>query len=269
MLPTEQTKLRTAISGPDENVLDRGHERRRVLDEQPVEEVVSEQADEAGEQEAERDLLPEHLPVAAEVVGDVRPGGGRAQPLPPAHPLAGGVMLVTAVRALRVLARPLLQLRRDEKAQRQRHQHDHQRPADVLGEGELPADQHPEHQPQLPDQVGRGELEAERGHRRGALLKQRLGDRDRRVGAGGAGGPEPGGQGDLLRALAGERALDPLPRDPGLDHARDRETEDERPPDLIRHQQRLLDAVEDRSRDVAHRGIIPRGGINHQRDGGR
>ena len=37
--------------------------------------------------------------------------------------------------------------------------------ADVLGEGELPADQDPEHQPQLPDQVGRGELE---GERRGA-----------------------------------------------------------------------------------------------------
>ena len=74
MLPTEQTKLSTAMSGPTSTFSIVDDQRRRVLDEEAVEEVVAEQADEAGEQEAERDLLPQHLPVAAEVVGDVRPG---------------------------------------------------------------------------------------------------------------------------------------------------------------------------------------------------
>ena len=73
-LPIEQTKLSTAISGPTITFSIVPSRRRRVLDEEEVEEVVAEQADEAGEQEADRDLLPQHLPVAAEVVGDVRPG---------------------------------------------------------------------------------------------------------------------------------------------------------------------------------------------------
>ena len=67
-LPIEQTKLSTAISGPTITfsiVCSRGG---RVADEEDVEEVVAEQADEAGEQEADRDLLPQHRPVAAEVV---------------------------------------------------------------------------------------------------------------------------------------------------------------------------------------------------------
>ena len=52
-LPTEQTKLSTAISGPTITFSIVGHRGRRVLDEQAVEEVVAEQADEPGEQEAD------------------------------------------------------------------------------------------------------------------------------------------------------------------------------------------------------------------------
>ena len=48
----------------DEDVLYRLNQRRRIGDEEDVEEVVAEQADEAGEQESDRDLLPQHLPVA-------------------------------------------------------------------------------------------------------------------------------------------------------------------------------------------------------------
>src|SRR5580765_7597965 len=45
------------------------------------------------------DLLPEHLPVAAEVVRDVRPRVDRGQPFAPRHLLAaGGVVLVPRLR---------------------------------------------------------------------------------------------------------------------------------------------------------------------------
>ena len=53
-LPTEQTKLSTAISGPTITFSIVCSQRRRVADEEAVEEVVAEQADEAGEQEADR-----------------------------------------------------------------------------------------------------------------------------------------------------------------------------------------------------------------------
>ena len=115
-LPTEQTKLSTAMSGPTSDVLDRRGPARRVCEEERVEEVVAEQADEAGEQEADRDLLPEHLPVAAEVVRDIGPGRERGQPLAPAQPLDAAVWCWwPASAALRVRARLLLQSRRDER----------------------------------------------------------------------------------------------------------------------------------------------------------
>ena len=88
-----------------------------------------------------------------------------------------------------------------------RHQHDHHDPAEVLGERELPADQHPQHEAELPHEVRRGELEGERGRRRGALLEQALGDRDRRVGARGRGGAEAGRERDRPCARAGQATL--------------------------------------------------------------
>ncbi len=59
--------------------------------------------------------------------------------------------------------------------------HDHERAADELGGGELPAHQQGQDDAELDDQVGRGDLE---GHRRGevrALAEQRPGQRHRRV----------------------------------------------------------------------------------------
>ena len=127
-----------------------------------LEEPVAELGDEPGEQEPDRDLLVEHLPIAAEVVRDVRPRPGRGQPLAPGEPLAGRVMLMAGVGLLRVLACLLLERAADEQPQQHRHQHDHHDPADVLRDRELPADQHPQHQPELPHQVRRRELERER-----------------------------------------------------------------------------------------------------------
>ena len=72
-----------------------------------LEEPVAELGDEPGEQEPERDLLPEHLPVAAEVVRDVRPRPDRGQPLAPRQLLAGRVVLMARVGLDRVLARLL------------------------------------------------------------------------------------------------------------------------------------------------------------------
>ena len=53
---------------PDERAPDRLNGRRGVRQEEAVEEVVAEQCDEAGQQEADGDLPAQHLPVAAEVV---------------------------------------------------------------------------------------------------------------------------------------------------------------------------------------------------------
>ena len=144
----------------------------------------------------------------------------------------------------------LLQPRRDEAAQQQRHQRDHDDAADELGERELPADQHPEDEAELPDQVGRGELEGERGDRRGALCEERAGDRDRRVGAGGGGGAEPGRLRDRAEAVPGEAAFDPLARHPGLDDAGDREADHQRPPDLVGHQEGLFEPLADLLEDA-------------------
>ena len=118
----------------------------------------------------------------------------------------GQVMVAVVLHALRVLARAGLRGRRHEQAQRQRHQRDHHHPAEVLGERELPADQHPQHEAQLPHEVGRGELERQRGRRGGALGEQRAGDRHRRVGARGGGRPEAGRERHGLRPFARQRA---------------------------------------------------------------
>ena len=81
--PIEQTKLSTAMIGPAITFSIVLNRRGRVLDEEEVEEVVAEEADESGEEEPDGDLLPQHPPVAAEVVGDVGPRGGRGQALAP------------------------------------------------------------------------------------------------------------------------------------------------------------------------------------------
>ena len=91
--------------GPDERAPQRLHGRGRVVEEEAVEEVVAQQRDEAGEQEAGEDLLPQHLPVATEVVRHVRPRLRRGHALAPGQVAAGGVVLVTGVGSLRVHAR--------------------------------------------------------------------------------------------------------------------------------------------------------------------
>ena len=66
-----------------------------------------------------------------------------ARALTPRELLARHVMLVARVSLYRVRTRLLLEPAIDEQPEQAGHQHDHHDPADVLGDGELPADQHP------------------------------------------------------------------------------------------------------------------------------
>ena len=202
--------------GPHDDVLEQSQRRRGVAEEERVEEIVAEQADEAGEQEAEGDLFPQHGPVVAEVVGDVRPRVDRAQALAERERGGGRVVLVAIVRRLGVASRLALERRRDEPAQEDGHHGDQHQPADELGERELPPDQHPHDHAELDHEVGGGELEGQRARRGGALLEQRLGDRDGRVAARRAGRSQACGQRERPCARPAEGLLDALPGRPGL-----------------------------------------------------
>ena len=62
-----------------------------------------------------------------------------------------------------------------EQPEQDGEHHDHQRAADELGGGELPAHQQSQDDAQLDHQVGRTDLERHRGHEVGALAEQRPG----------------------------------------------------------------------------------------------
>src|ERR671929_194077 len=69
-----------------------------VREEKTVEEIHRQQGDEPCDHESGQDLLPEHLPIGAEVVRDVRPGAGRQKAVAHAQPgLADGRVLVTCL----------------------------------------------------------------------------------------------------------------------------------------------------------------------------
>jgi hypothetical protein len=87
---------------------------RRVVHEGRVEDPVRDEPEEAGEEEADSDLLPEHLPVAAKVVRDVRPRGRRYEPVAQRQRALRGVVLVAATDRLRMDARLRLDASRDE-----------------------------------------------------------------------------------------------------------------------------------------------------------
>ena len=67
--------------------------------------------------------------------------------------------------------------------------------AHELGQRELPAEEDPHHDPDLEDEVRRGELEHHRRDEARAFLEDRLRDRHRRVAAGRRGRPEPTSRG--------------------------------------------------------------------------
>ena len=197
-LPTEQTKLSTAISGPTITFSIAVTSGGASLTNRPLKKSSPSRPMKPASRKPIVISFQSICQSPRKLCGDVRPGVdatlSRSPPAqPPRRPRGAG-----GRRRPRCACSPrlLLEARRDEQPQRHRHQHDHHDAADVLGQRELPADQDPEDQAQLPDQVGGGELEGERGRRRGPLLEQRLGDRDRRVGARRGRGAEPRGLGD-------------------------------------------------------------------------
>src|SRR5438874_798734 len=100
---------------PEHRVLDQSQRRGSVLDEGGVENARRDESGEAGQEKADPDLLPEHLPVAAEVVRDVRPGRRGTDPLPPRELARRGVMHVPGVGCESVRPRFLLEPRRAEQ----------------------------------------------------------------------------------------------------------------------------------------------------------
>src|SRR5690349_15174233 len=80
------------------------------------------------------------------------------------------MMLVARIHVLSMRSRLSLEPFRDEETQQRAHEHDQQQAADQLRQRELPADEDPQHDPELEDQVGRVELERQCGGRRGIPL---------------------------------------------------------------------------------------------------
>ena len=70
-LPTEQTKLSTAITGPTTAFSIAGIGAGALCRNRPLNTLLGTWAMKPGQQEADADLAPQHLPVAAEVVGHV------------------------------------------------------------------------------------------------------------------------------------------------------------------------------------------------------
>ena len=148
---------------------------------------------------------------------------------------ACGVVLVPGAGGERALSRLLLLLARHEQPDPEPHESDQKHAADELGEGELPADEDPEHDSELEDEVRRGELEHHRAGEAAALLEDRLRDRDSCVAARRRGRAEPCRERDRAGPAAAERPFHPLPRHPRLHDPGEQEPEHERPPDLPRH----------------------------------
>ena len=170
---------------------------------------------------------------------------------PPGQPLgARGVVLVPGLRRERVSARLLLEAARDEEPQPGPHERDQEHAADELRERELPAEEDPDHDPELEDEVRGRELERHRRDEARALLEHRLRDRDGRVAARRRGGAEAGREGHRPQVARAEGALHARARDPGLHDPGEREAEDQRPADLPRHAEGVPETVADPAEHV-------------------
>ena len=147
-----------------------------------------------------------------------------------------GVALHRPASPLSACSRAASRIRR---AQEQPEQHgqdqDHQRAADELGEGELPAHQQRQDDPHLDDEVGGGDLEGHRRREVRALAEQRPGQRHRRVGARAGRRAQAGRHRQRLGRSSPIQRLDRLLAHDGLDRAGQEEPQDQRPEDLPAH----------------------------------
>ena len=182
---------RTAGDHQADDVLDRRGETVAVEEDRVPHGVRDQHRQEAGDEVADQQLAAQHDQVRHGVAGGVRPTGSGAETprpwkaLPHFRHLGVGLMPRRGGGALvEALAGQLDEPRLEEEPRQQRQQPDHDHPADVLAQRELPADQDPHHKPELDDEVGRGQHEDHRGSEVRALLEERLGHRAGGVGAG-------------------------------------------------------------------------------------
>ena len=122
----------------------------------------------------------------------------------------------------------------------------HEDAAEVLGRGEGPAHQDHQNDPQLDDEIRRGELENHGRGEAGALDEQRSRERHGGVGAGARGDTEEGREGQAAGRVVAQQAAHGLVRNDGLHRAREGEAEDERPQHLPGHVERFPQGQRDR-----------------------
>jgi hypothetical protein len=108
------------------------------------------------------------------------------------------------------------------------------RPPTNSAADELPAEEDPEDDSDLEDEVRRGELEGHGCREARALLEHRLGDRHRRVAAGRRRRAQARREQQRAKAAAAKRMLHPLAWYPRLHDAREKDAKDERPPHFPR-----------------------------------
>ena len=255
-LPTEQTKLKTATSGP-------------MIGPQTFANVPwwvrkSERHHESGTQAASIPAATRPIAMsrrtAAHSITNTWDGGGeprrRAQ-LAPHRAVAsdGHVHFRVALHraeppAVGLLARLADEPAGQEQPEEQSEEDDHQRAADELAERELPAE-HDRHQdPELDDEVRRGELEDDRGGEVGALAEERARKCDRRIRARRRRDSQRARSCERARRIVGHQPLDALLRHECLHDRREQEPENERPEDLPGHPEREAERTPELVRDV-------------------
>jgi hypothetical protein len=239
-LPIEQTKERTATTGPTSGPQNFAKVSLPEKKNASHHEFGHPGGERAGDEEAADDVLPDRRPIHDEGMADGGEALARAQALPDGAAVDRHVHLGVALHRAKQSAPGLLTRLLDEapaqKApEEEREDDDHERPADELSEGELPAEQDRHHDSELDHEVGGRELEH---HRRGevtALAKDGARHRHRRVGTRGGGGAEAAGDLEGTGRVVGEKAAHLGLGDDCLHRSRDGEAEDERPEDFPEH----------------------------------
>src|SRR6266542_17612 len=143
----------------------------------------------------------------------------------------------------------------ERSPEQQGEEGDHQRPADELGHGELPAEQHREDDAQLDHQVGGGELEGHRGGEVGALAEDRAGQGDRGVGARRGRRAKPAGGRQRAGRVVGQQPAHLGLGDDRLHRPGQGEAEDQRPEDLPEHRERERERVPDGTQHRPHASL--------------
>jgi hypothetical protein len=151
---------------------------------------------------------------------------------------------------VRLLARLLDQAALQDQPEDDREHHDHQRTADELAEHELPAEQEPDHDRQLGDEVRGGDLERHRGGEVGAAPEERARERDRGIGARRGRRAEHCCLRERARPVVRQQPLHLLLRDDCLDDAGEGKAEDQRPQDRPEHPERERERVDELGTDV-------------------